>query len=292
MERRVADARTTLSIVPGVDPIENARQAVEGIESPEEWNVLLVAYGTDHDRLCREWHERLGISPKGFGTICVAGDADRKRRAEPVSATGRDVTVTVSGPTNVTELGTTTSLYLDDWTDGRTLVCFHSLETLVAHAETETVFRFLHVLTNRIADTGSVGRFSIDSTTTDERTIRTLTPLFDTVSETVPDEREEPESVPADTAFDVLRAPRRRYVLYSLREATGPTTISALASKVAYHELNTETDRIETSLHHSHLPKLENAGLISIDGSNVTKRPSMASLDPYLDLVSEEDLSD
>ncbi len=280
------ESGNTLLLAPTTDPIDAVERAVVPAVSLREWNVLLVAYGHDHRRLRAAWHDRMDDSPAGFGAISVGEDTPPHRRASPVSRTGRDVTTVIRNPTDLVELGTTISLYLDDWTVGRTLVCFHSLDELSAHVDAETVFRFLHVLTRRLSEADAVGLFALDRTAVDERTARTLEPLFDAVREI---ESDEDPSLPPDVAFDVLGASRRRYVLHYLREHGDSTTVGELAEWVTRHEPGADSDRIEVSLHHSHLPKLENAGLISLGGARVTGRPAIETLAPYLELVSEHD---
>lgn len=270
-------------------PIESIRRALDRDIPVEEWNVLLVAYGNDHRSLHRAWHDRIEDAPANFGTISVGNDADTHREVDPISRTGRDVTTTVRNPADLTELGITVSLYLDDWSTERTLVCFHSLDALLTHVETERAFQFLHVLTDRLSEADAVGQFSLDPTALDEQTTRTLEPLFDTVDE---DEAEVEPSISPDEVFDVLRAPRRRYVLHYFRERTGRTTVEVLADWVTRHEPNADPDRVETSLHHSHLPKLENARVIALDRPDVRAGPTIDAFGPYLDLVSEHDLSD
>lgn len=276
---------------PTTTPVAEARKALSTVDSVDETNVLLVSYGYDHDRLRRMWHERIAGRPANFGTIRIAGGAgvDVDGRIKPVSRSGRDIAVTIGSSDCLVELGITISLYLDNWTEGRTVICFPSLEALLTDADTETAFRFLHVLTRRIASAGGVGRFSLDPDALDERTARTLEPMFDSVSSIEPGESV--RDLSPDIAFDVLRAPRRRYVLHFLREHES-ATVSTIAAWVARHEPENDPNRVETSLHHSHLPKMENVGLIGVDGTRVVKRPLFASLVPYLDLVAESDLNE
>lgn len=262
--------------------------ALATADSVDETNVLLVTYGYGHDRLRRMWHERVVDQPAAFGTICIgnATGVGVTETVKPVSKRGRDIAVTIGSPNHLVELGITISLYLEDWTAGRTIVCFHSLEALLATTDTETAFRFLHVLTGRITSAGAVGRFSLDPDALDERTGRTLEPMFDVVSSVESDEPA--RQLSPDVAFDVLTAPRRRYVLHFLSDRDS-TTVSTLVAWLARHE-GTDPDRIETSLHHSHLPKLENTGLVAVEGDHVIKQPAVKALAPYLDLVSEADL--
>lgn len=80
-----------------------------------------------------------------------------------------------------------------------------------------------------------------------------------------------------DTMFDVLSADRRRYTLQYLVETDATVPLSELAAAVA----TTETDESSVSadsrqqvaidLHHRHLPKLADEGLISYDAdANLT----------------------
>ncbi|MDL5360893.1 hypothetical protein [Halalkalicoccus sp. NIPERK01] len=280
------EPRNGLVLAPTTNPIEGVERVFDRQAALREWNVLIVAYGYSHRDLRTAWHDRIDDAPAAFGTITVGNGGDGGGDVAPVSRAGRDVTTSIRARTDLAELGTTISLYLDDWTEGRTLVCFHTLEDLLDGVGTQTAFRFLHVLTRRLAKADAVGRFSLDPLAVDERTIRTLEPLFDVVYQ----EGEEPPSITPETAFDVLRAPRRRYVLHYLRENPGPTTVAALADWVARYEPDADDGRLETSMYHSHLPKLENAGLISLDGTRVSGRPTIESLAPYLELVSGHDL--
>ncbi|MCL7416866.1 MAG: hypothetical protein M8354_03380 [Halalkalicoccus sp.] len=251
------EPRNSLSLSPTTNPIERVERAFDPAASLREWNVLIVAYGDSHRALRAAWRERIGESPAGFGTIVVGGNVGDHRSIDPVSRTGYDATATVRNPADLAELGTTISLYLDDWTAGSTLVCFHSLEDLLASVETETAFQFLHVLTRRLSGADAVGRFSLDPMAVAEATLRTLEPIFDAVTE---EPGEDSPSITPDTAFDLLRAPRRRYVLHYLHEHAGPVTITELSEWVARHEPDADAERVEVSLHHSHLPKLEDEG--------------------------------
>lgn len=272
-------------------PIDEAKRALAAVEPYEETNVLLVAQDCNDDRLRRLWHERIGDRPANFGTICIADTSSpgNDDGVEPVSRCGRDIAVTVRGASRLVELGIAISLYLEDWTTGRTLVCFHPLEALLTATDTETVFRFLHVLTGRITGANATGWFPLDPAAVDERTTRTLEPMFDSIDEI---ESDDPAQGPSpDVVFDVLRASRRRYVLHLLSNRDS-TTVSTLVAWLARHEPETESNRIELSLHHTHLPKLENAGLIAVNGSRIEKRSAASALDPYLDLVSGSDLGE
>lgn len=59
----------------------------------------------------------------------------------------------------------------------------HSVSTLVHYLDAETVFKFLHIFTNRVADLGDVGVFTLDTDAHDTRTVSTISSEFDAVIE-------------------------------------------------------------------------------------------------------------
>lgn len=78
--------------------------------------------------------------------------------------------------------------------------------------------------------------------------------------------------------FDLLAHPYRRYVLYYLRTHPGVVAIDTLTAMLAA-ELGDQsktvggdtTEHIEIALHHLHLPKLADSGLITFaqDGKSI-----------------------
>lgn len=81
----------------------------------------------------------------------------------------------------------------------------------------------------------------------------------------VADERAAP---PLHVLLDVLANRRRRLVLQCLGDAAEPTTIDDLAEEVAARERGSEAvpegdvERVALSLSHTHVPKLEDAGVV------------------------------
>ena len=68
---------------------------------------------------------------------------------------------------------------LRDDDPGQTRVVVDSVSTLLLYSETESVFRFLHVLAGQIDDAGALGAHVIEPSAHDEETERTLDGLFD-----------------------------------------------------------------------------------------------------------------
>jgi DNA-binding transcriptional ArsR family regulator len=97
-----------------------------------------------------------------------------------------------------------------------------------------------------------------------------------------------------DEAFEVLSNPRRRYSLHFLVES-GETELGELAEHVAawendkgVHELSTgERKCVYSALQQSHLPKMDDTGVVEFDKDRGTIDPSdaVAELDIYLEVV-------
>ena len=80
-----------------------------------------------------------------------------------------------------------------------------------------------------------------------------------------------------DIAFDLLKNARRRRILSHLLMADGPVELKALAEKVAAAVSDQsaalppeEFEATCTSLVHSHIPRLEDAGFIEYDTERST----------------------
>jgi hypothetical protein len=124
------------------------------------------------------------------------------------------------------------------------------------------------------------------------------------VSEVVDSEaggEEEEEKLSRDLVFDVLKNRRRRYALHYLRRAEGTVQLSELAEQVAAWENGIAVDaisaaerkRVYTALYQSHLPKLDDAGIVEYNQNRGIVELSSAAdqLDMYLDLEVQPDVS-
>lgn len=142
-------------------------------ESPDRRFEALVQHGTDR--------------PSRVAVVCC----DRTRSAAAASSGAShspDLTpgpwiATVESPGDLTGLGVRIRQVLSAWGDGsaRVELCFHSLERLVEHVDDRAAFRFCHAITRHINSTGASSHFHLDPDAVGERTVNTLTPLFDRV---------------------------------------------------------------------------------------------------------------
>lgn len=100
-----------------------------------------------------------------------------------------------------------------------------------------------------------------------------------------------------DVVFELLSSPRRRYILYYLRQSDEPVELTTLAEQVAAWENETDVDtiteqerkRVYVSLYQTHVPRLDEAGVIEYDkDSGMVSLASQArEIDNYLDSTEE-----
>jgi hypothetical protein len=98
----------------------------------------------------------------------------------------------------------------------------------------------------------------------------------------------------------MLSNQRRRYVIHYMKRNLGPVRIRDLAQQIAAWENGLEVEelnykqrkRVYTSLHQTHLPKLDDVGVVEYDRDRgtITLADGAAALDIYLDVVSENDI--
>jgi len=107
------------------------------------------------------------------------------------------------------------------------------------------------------------------------------------------------DHVPEGELFDALSNRRRRYALEALMGTDG-IELGGLAEQVAAWELekeiaavdSTERKRVYTSLQQSHLPRLDDAGLVRFDkrAGFVEPTPGLEECEVYLDVVRGNDI--
>lgn len=99
-----------------------------------------------------------------------------------------------------------------------------------------------------------------------------------------------------DKAFDLLSSPRRRYVINHLQHAGEPVELTELAKKVAAWENETsvgeltskQQKRVYVSLYQTHIPKLEEFGIVEYDSDAGTVAVT-DQIDDVSRYLSEED---
>jgi len=104
-------------------------------------------------------------------------------------------------------------------------------------------------------------------------------------------------SLSQDVVFELLSSPRRRYILYYLRTVDEPIQLTTLAEQVAAWENETDVDsiteqerkRVYVSLYQTHVPRLDEAGVIEYDNDSglVSLAGEATEIDVYLDSTAE-----
>jgi hypothetical protein len=103
------------------------------------------------------------------------------------------------------------------------------------------------------------------------------------------------ESLPVDTAFEILSNDRHRRVLRCLRTYDGPMALADLADEVTALENGTSTagaskedvKDVHISLYHAEIPTLADAKVVEYDRAQETVTPTenAAELYPFLERI-------
>lgn len=144
-------------------------------------NGLLIISTGDGARTCLDQLERRvsTFDPDRVGVIDCSGSSQQEAIREV--ATQR-----VASPGDLTGISIGTAKLMQRFTNRDVSHVRHglvSVSTLLQYLELDTVFKFLHVYTQRIDDTEGLGVFTVDNAAHDPQTINTITSEFDGVIE-------------------------------------------------------------------------------------------------------------
>ncbi len=143
-------------------------------------NILLVTLTEPAD-------ERVGVLQNHLedppSRIRVVSASDEHTSDVSIAGPSGEMTLSiyaVDDPSDLPRLGMRIQEAAAFEDDRPTLVCFHSLTALLQYADTQRVFRFLHIMQNAIdAET----HYHMDANSHNTRTVETLKQLFDAVIE-------------------------------------------------------------------------------------------------------------
>lgn len=107
------------------------------------------------------------------------------------------------------------------------------------------------------------------------------------------------ETLDEGTIHDVLRNDRRRHTIESLRDSDGVSKVNVLAETIAASESGTDPpptnkrQSVYVSLHQTHLPKLDDLGIISYDSEDRTVEllDRVEQVEMYMEVVPRYSLS-
>ena len=145
-------------------------------------SVLAVSFTQPPAQWIARWDERVGERPPATTVVTTSDTFTGPRADEDV---GDDVDVEyLSSPGDLTGLGMLISKYLERWHDQerRIALCFDSLTTLLQYDDLENVYRFLHLITTRLASADARAHFHLDPATQKDQSISTIASTFDAVA--------------------------------------------------------------------------------------------------------------
>lgn len=201
----------------GADIASPGRNVVDGGHDAGDTgeNVLVLGSGTDGDeRHCAERRSSSGTAtpnlllvsldgaPGGRLDAVVRDGVEGARNVGIVrcggtrrSAAGRSTdgpgtdagpwVATVPSAGDLTGIGIRIEQALSSWADapGPVELRFHSLTALCRLVDERSAFRFCHAVTRHLDAAGASSRFHLDPRTVDDRTVATLSALFDRVED-------------------------------------------------------------------------------------------------------------
>lgn len=138
---------------------------------------VLVTTSSLAEKIEREYREYVPTDDLSHLRIVDATGIDAASAADPDSR----CTHAVSSPADLTGIGIGITENAQSVGDRRVRLGFLSISMLLQYMESERVFSFLHVLTNRVSQSGYLGVFTFDPSAHDEQTTQTIVSLFDAV---------------------------------------------------------------------------------------------------------------
>lgn len=281
-------------------------------EPPGETNVLSVTLSAAPAERLSVWKREAGSELPERATIIDARRNATGARLSASEAASLSVRV-LPEDAGLYDVGLAIASQLGAWknTDETTVACLHSVSTLLATYETDRVISLITGLNGLCERLDVIGHHHVDPSTHDEETLATLRPLYDTVIEytsdggwipteggtttTAPSFRsttpppggtaktdpDRPETVPMrhsfETILDLLSPPRRRTLLYNLKNQPTPEIpIDRLVEEIHDIErgipIRDSSPREETKIEllHKHLPMLQEAGIVRYDADSET----------------------
>lgn len=149
---------------------------------PEGAAVLVVMNRRSAEEWVARWRRHAGRVPDDLRFVTLG----ETTRAAPARAAGsHDWGATpvraVSRPADLTAVAMAVEDFLSARSADEPVVCFDSLTVLLQYVDRKRAFRFLHLVTDRVAGEGGTTYVHIDPTAHADGTVETLRVLFDSV---------------------------------------------------------------------------------------------------------------
>lgn len=160
---------------------------------------LRVSYSAaDPDAAVSEAADR---RPARKGIVSVGDEARSATAGGGPDFSGPVAVDAVSDPGDLRSVGISVSRFCEQWADDEVVVCFDSLGDLLDHATDDAVFRFVTLLTKRLATADAAAHFHFDPEAHDDSVVSTFGSIFDRVVR--PDEAAD---LAVETDEDVVEA--------------------------------------------------------------------------------------
>lgn len=173
-----------LLLGPAVDGAvdDGCRRLLRGGAHTEPRSMLVVTFTLSPRQWVDRWDDHVGEQPDEL-VIVTTSDTFTGPTADEDFGDGVQVEY-LSSPGDLTGLGMIISKYLERWYDeGRKMaLCFDSLTALLQYEELHNVYRFLHLMTTRLAGADAHAHFHLDPATQDEKAVSTLSSTFDALA--------------------------------------------------------------------------------------------------------------
>jgi DNA-binding HxlR family transcriptional regulator len=259
-------------------------------QRPNERNVIAVTCDLTADQFADRWSDCVGAFPDTYGIVDVGS-----RTASTDSEVDAAHLEVVPHPSDLQQLRDAVEGRVNQWPNAdRTVVYLDSVNALLDHVTIPSVTQFLDRLTSSLSSLGATSCASFETGNRGERTVRPVTETFGTVFEVGRLGRcLEPvaDHPSADVVFDVLSSRWQRLALRNLLRSDGTLHVRELAERIAAAETDDrpEIERVFTRLHHIDLPKLEDAGLVTVEDRTVSATEAVTAVEPHLALIHPEE---
>ncbi|WP_255197209.1 DUF7504 family protein [Halorarius litoreus] len=161
---------------------DGCRRLLHGGPDVDRRSMLVVTFTLSPRQWVDRWDDHVGERPRELIVVTTSDTF-----GGPNADTDVDGNVQVeylSSPGDLTGLGMIISKYLERWhaEDRRMALCFDSLTALLQYEELHNVYRFLHLMTTRLAGADAHAHFHLDPATQDDKTVSTLSSTFDALA--------------------------------------------------------------------------------------------------------------
>lgn len=174
-----------LLLGPSVDSAvdHGCRRLLHGEHAPDPGrSLLVVTFTLPPKQWVERWDERVGERPEELVLVTTSDTFAGPTAGEEI--VGNVQIEYLSSPGDLTGLGMIISKYLERWheADRRMALCFDSLTTLLQYEELHNVYRFLHLMTTRLAGADAHAHFHLDPATQEDQSVSTVSSTFDAVA--------------------------------------------------------------------------------------------------------------